>query len=395
VTRLVLIRALFLLCAIALGACGASLETRNPVPEQLVTSASLAGYPPIRFWGDDGASISSGALALQAKQVASAEKLEPSADARQRRFLVLSGGGSNGAFGAGVLIGWTANGGRPKFDIVTGISTGSLIAPFAFLGPSYDDELRQIFTGISGKDVYRKKGVLSIIGSESAADNTPLRNMVERYVTDGLIADVANEYAKGRRLLIGTTNIDAERPVVWDMGAIAASRDPGKKALFRDILIASASIPGIFPPIRLKVVADGITYDELHVDGGTSNQAFLMPANFSARDIDRKRQTKLHRTLYIVRNGKVAPEWSAVKPRLASIAGKSVSSLIKTQGIGDLYRMYVTSKRDGIDYNAVWVPADFTMKEKEPFDPTYMRALFNLGFTMGQNGIAWAKSPPD
>jgi predicted patatin/cPLA2 family phospholipase len=387
-------RALVLLCVLGLGACGASLETRNPVPEKLVTSASVAGYPPIRFWGDDGASISSSALALQVQQISEAAKSDPSSEFR-RNFLVLSGGGSNGAFGAGILIGWTAKGTRPKFDIVTGISTGSLIAPFAFLGPSYDDELREVFTGISGKDIYRKKGVLRIIGSESAADNTPLRHMVERYVNDRLLADVVREHAKGRRLLIGTTNIDAERPVVWDMGAIASSREPGKKALFQDILIASASIPGVFPPVRLKVTADGIAYDELHVDGGTSNQAFLMPANFSTRDIDRKYKKKLQRTLYIVRNGKVTPEWSAVQPRLASIAGKSVSSLIKTQGVGDLYRMYVTSKRDGVDYNAVWVPADFTLKEKEPFDPAYMQALFDLGFGMGKNGISWAKSPPD
>jgi hypothetical protein len=277
---------------------------------------------------------------------------------------------------------------------VTGISTGSLIAPFAFLGPAYDGSLRKAYTEVTGKDLYEKKGLLSIVGSDSIADNTPLRRLVEKYVTDQLLTDVAREHGKGRRLLVGTTNIDAERPVIWDMGAIALSGKAGRKQLFRDILVASASIPGMFPPIRLNVVADGQRYDELHVDGGTSNQAFLFPSNFSPKNVDKQLGAKRKRTLYIIRNGKVTPEWSAVKPRLASIAGKSISSLIKTQGIGDLYRMYANARRDGIAFNAIWVPASFNMKEKEPFDQAYMRTLFNLGYEMGKGGIPWSQLPP-
>jgi predicted acylesterase/phospholipase RssA len=177
------------------------------------------------------------------------------------------------------------------------------------------------------------------------------------------------------------------------MGAIAASNMLGRKQLFREILVASASIPGVFPPVRLNVVADGKKYDELHVDGGTSNQAFLFPTSFSPRNVDKMLGSKRKRTLYVIRNGKVTPEWSAVKPRLASIAGKSISSLIKTQGIGDLYRMYANAKRDGIAFNAIWVPVSFTMKEQEPFEQGYMRALFNLGYEMGKNGIPWLNLP--
>ena len=370
-------------------------ELRAPVPEPLVATANVPGYYSlIRFWGDDASAITPAVIKTTSAQFMAAAKIDPGIDPLDRKFLSVSGGGSNGAFGAGLLVGWTASGARPQFDIVTGISTGSLIAPFAFLGPAYDGSLREAYTEVTGKDLYKKKGILSIVGSDSIADNTPLRRLVEKYVTDQLLADVAREHGKGRRLLVGTTNIDAERPVIWDMGAIASSGKPGRKQLFRDILVASASIPGMFPPIRLNVVADGKRYDELHVDGGTSNQAFLFPSNFSPKNVDKQLGAKRKRTLYIIRNGKVTPEWSAVKPRLASIAGKSISSLIKTQGIGDLYRMYANARRDGIAFNAIWVPASFNMKEKEPFDQAYMRTLFNLGYEMGKGGIPWSQLPP-
>ncbi|QIG48933.1 patatin [Nordella sp. HKS 07] len=378
-----------------LSGCGASLEElRTPVPEPLVAVAHVPGYKQVRFWGDDGNSVTPAYIEAGAAQIMRAAKTDRTINPYDRKFLAISGGGSNGAFGAGLLVGWTAAGTRPHFDIVTGVSTGSLIAPFAFVGSAYDRHLREVYTETSGKDIYKTKGILSIIGSESAADNTPLKNMVARYMTDRLIADIVREHAKGRRLLIGTTNIDAERPVIWDIGAIASSRDPNRVQLIRDILVASASIPVVFPPVRLNVVADGHRYDELHVDGGTSNQSFLFPSNFTATNANILIGRTPKRTLYVIRNGKVNPEWSAVKPRIAAIAGKSIASLIKTQGIGDLYRLYSNAQRDKIDYNAIWVPASFELKEKEPFDPVYMRALYKLGYEMGKNGIPWEKHPP-
>ena len=143
------------------------------------------------------------------------------------------------------------------------------------------------------------------------------------------------------------------------------------------------------------MVADGKTYDEMHVDGGTSNQAFMFPSNFSLRQADKQMNRKgIERTLYVLRNGKITPEYSTVKPKLASIVGKSISSLIKTQGIGDLYRMYANAQRDGIAFRAIWIPDTFTMKEPKPFDPPYMKALFDLGYEMGRKGIPWAEQPP-
>lgn len=384
--------AIVALLALVLAACaGPTVEAlRAPVPEDLADRSAVPGYGHIRFWGDDGASIASAVLdEIEEKQEKAG--LTPG----RRDFLALSGGGSNGAFGAGLLSGWTKTGSRPDFTIVTGISTGSLIAPFAFLGPPYDALLTEAYTQLSRNDVFRRKHVLRILRSTSATDNTPLRQLVSRYVSDRMVADIAAQNNRGRKLLVGTTNLDAGRPVVWDIGAIAASGVPGRKQLIQDILVASSAVPGVFPPVKIKVVADGQTFDEMHVDGGTSNQAFMFPANFSlkARDLKRNRGG-IERTLFVIRNGRVSQDYEMVKPRLAAIVSRSISTLITMQGVGDLYRIYANARRDGIAFRAIWVPDSFTMREEGPFDPVYMRALYQTGFEMGRKGIPWATQPP-
>ena len=377
--------------SIGLLACaGPSVDSlRTPVPEALLSSTAVPGYSRIRYWGDDPDGIDPQSLALIADQQRQSGNTSTS-----RSFLAVSGGGSDGAFGAGLLSGWTSTGTRPEFTVVTGISTGSLIAPFAFLGPPYDEYLKKAYTEISGEDVFEKRGLFSILRAPSVADNTPLRHLVERYVTDEMLVAIAREHARGRRLLVGTTHLDAGRPVVWDIGAIASSQVPTRRKLVQDILVASASIPGVFPPVKIKVEADGEMFDEMHVDGGTSNQAFLFPSNFSVRDIDRSTGVKRNRTLYVLRNGKVTPQYSAVRPRLASIAAKSIGVLIKAQGLGDLYRMYTNALRDGMAFRVIWIPDNFTMREPSPFDPDYMNALFKFGYEMGRNGVPWQTQPP-
>jgi hypothetical protein len=384
------------LAALSLAACAgpAIEELRNPVPESLASAAAVPGYQRIRFWGDDADFISREEIdELRAQRIAAAEA-DPGQLKNPVRFLTVSGGGSDGAFGAGLLVGWTGTGKRPEFDIVTGISTGALIAPFAFLGPAYDPLLRANYTQVTGKDIYKKKGALATLTGDSAADDTPLKAMVARQVDAKLIEAVAVEHRKGRRLLIGTTNLDAQRPVVWNMGAIAVSDQPNKAQLFRDILIASASIPGAFPPVRLSVTADGQRFDELHVDGGTTNQVFMLPSGFSLHAVDKETGNKRRRILYVIRNGRTSPEYRPIKPKLMPIAAASISTLIRTQGIGDLYRMYAQARRDGIDYNFISIPDDFTLKETTPFEPSYMKALFARGETMAAGGIPWAKVPP-
>ncbi|WP_421693884.1 patatin-like phospholipase family protein [Aestuariivirga sp.] len=380
------------LLGLALAACaGPTIDSlREPVPEPLISRTELPGYGRIRYWGDDGDALTSAAL----NEIADQQRVDGNSSAT-RNFLAVSGGSSNGAFGAGLLAGWTQAGTRPEFSVVTGVSTGSLIAPFAFLGPSYDDRLTEAYTEISGEDVFRRRHVLRILGSVSAADNTPLRNLVARYVTDEMVADIARANSQGRRLLVGTTNLDAGRPVVWDIGAIAASGVPGRRKLIQEILVASSSIPGVFPPVKITVVAQGRTFDEMHVDGGTSNQAFLFPSNFSVKMRDTRLQHQgVKRTLFLIRNGRAVPQYTMVNPRLSSIVGRSISTLIMSQGVGDLYRIYANAQRDGILFKAIWVPESFTMKEPAPFDPNFMRALYKVGFEMGRGGIPWAMQPP-
>lgn len=379
-----------LLLLSGLGACsGPSIDRlRSPVPAALVNSAEPAGYSHIRAWGDDAESFRE-AIAKSGHLATLSSK--PNAD---RTALALSGGGSDGAFGAGVLYGWTKAGGRPEFDVVTGISTGALIAPFAFLGPDYDEQLKTAFTEITGRNIFVRRNLLTVFGADSLTDNAPMINLVRSYVTEDMVSNIAKEHRKGRRLLIGTTNLDAERPVIWDIGAIAASNVTGRTELIKNVIVASAAIPAIFPPVRINVTADGQTFDELHVDGGTSNQVFLFPPNLSLSSLDRAAGRKGERRLYVIRNGKVTPEYSAVKPRLVPILTKSVNALIKTQGNGDLYRLYSLSEREGIEFKATWIPASFDKVEREPFDQSYMRALFQTGYDIGRRGVQWETQPP-
>jgi predicted acylesterase/phospholipase RssA len=382
-----------LLAVAGLGGC--TTVDRTAVPAAFVGDATVAGYSKVRFWGDDGSSITADDIDLIVAQRKEAEKGDPSLRKGPINLLALSGGGSNGAFGAGVLIGWAESGKRPRFDVVTGISTGALIAPFAFLGTPYDPQLASLYTTISAQDVVAKQGPLAMLRNASVVSNKPLRHLTSTYITDQLLADVAREHNKGRRLLVGTANLDAARPVIWDMGAIAASNAPDRKTLFQDVLLASASIPGIFPPVRISVTVDGRTFDELHVDGGTGNQVFLYPADLSVAALDKRHRSNRPRVLYIIRNGQTTPQYSAVKAKLAPVATRSLSMLMRTQGIGDLYRMYAQATRDKIAYNLIDMPDDFTMTEKEPFDPTYMKSLYARGYEIGRNDIRWEQEPPD
>ncbi|RST84792.1 patatin [Aquibium carbonis] len=309
-------------------------------------------------------------------------------------YLALSGGGENGAYGAGLLTGWTASGRRPEFTMVTGISTGSLIAPFAFLGPEYDRQLTEIYTIYSTKDLIETRPVLQILSAASVADTTRLRRLIASYINAEVIAKIAAEHRRGRRLFIGTTNLDAGRPVLWNIGAIADSRDPRAAALIHDVLMASASIPGAFPPMLIKVEADGRMFDELHVDGGTTSQVFLYPVGIDWRKVTRKLKVPGKPDVYVIRNASLDPIYDPVKPKLLPIAGRSISTLIRTQGVGDMYRIYLGAQRDGLKYHLAFIPSEFDVKSSEPFDLAYMRKLYQLGYEQGLAGTAWHASPP-
>lgn len=213
-------------------------------------------------------------------------------------------------------------------------------------------------------------------------------------MTAQMLAEIAEEHRKGRILLIGTTNLEAQRSVIWDIGAIAVSGSPGSLELVRKIILASAAIPGVFPPVDIEVIADGKRYHEMHVDGGVTRQVFLYPPGFSPSEVDKSLGRTLERRLYIIRNAKIAPEFKHVSDKLVPIAARSISTLIKTQGIGDLHQIHVIASRDGVDYNLAHIPSDFVMESRDAFDKEYMNALFQRGFEEARRGYVWQKAPP-
>lgn len=365
--------------------------TRTPLPADRTAGARIPGMTHIRYWGD---SLPDDFNELISRQISQTKAHDPETFYRASHNLAISGGGANGAFGAGLLVGWSEAGDRPTFSIVTGISTGALIAPFAFLGSKYDEQLRQLYTTTATKDILKIRNVFKLLSGDAAGDSTPLREMIRNSLTPDILSAIAAEYAKGRRLIVGTTNLDAKRPVLWDITAIAASDRPEALQLVHDVILASASIPGVFPPVYIKVKADGQWYDEMHVDGGTTFQVFLYPPQLDHKKLSDflKRDFEAH--IYVIRNACLDPQWKAVEPRLAPIAAGTIATLILNQGMGNIELMYFLAMRDGYNYNLAYIPSEFTEEQKERFDPTYMKKLFDLGYDLARSGYPWQKIPP-
>ena len=308
-------------------------------------------------------------------------------------YLAVSGGGDNGAFGAGLLVGWTERGNRPNFKAVTGISTGALTAPFAFLGPEYDPALTEVYTAIDANDVLAKRSMLAAVTDDAMADSRPLLAMISKYLNDEMVAKIAREYEKGRLLMVATTNLDAAKPVIWNIGAIASSGNPQSTELIRRILLASASIPGVFPPVMFDVDINGTAYQEMHGDGGAVAQTFLYPPTIAVVGFSPEIRAR-GRTAYLIRNGKLFEDWKQVERKTLSVAGRAVSTLIASNGVGDMYRIYSTTRRDRVGYNLAFIESDFTEPYKDPFDRDYMNALFNYAKAKGRAGYPWRKAPP-
>jgi hypothetical protein len=381
--------------ACPLAACNPDSPIVDRVPEQLVTNVKIGEFQNIRFDADDPASLH----ALAEERVSEIRESHGGASLRGQSvnltYLSLSGGGGDGAYGAGVLVGWTASGRRPQFDVVTGISTGALIAPMAFLGPSYDDRLKQAFTTVSTSDIQDGQNVLAMVGAgDSLSSGSGLEKLISRFLTPDMIAAIAAEHRKGRALLIGTTNLDSQRPIIWDIGAIAESGRPDAITLIKTIIRASASIPGVFPPVKIAVNADGKPFNELHVDGGVTRQVFLFPPGYDPKTVDAAIGWRPTRRAYIIRNARIDPDYELTKEELLPIANRSISTLIKTQGVGDLYRIYSVAQVDKIDFNLTYIPSDFTARSGSFLDKAYMGQLFDLGYQEGLAGGHWRKKPP-
>lgn len=369
----------------------AEIPKRDAIPLDLINDAQIPNIPHARFWGDEPPDYTEEWFAMSDTEM---RERHSSVYGKQHHFLALSGGGAKGAFGAGLLVGWSESGTRPEFHMVTGISTGALIAPFAFMGSEYDDQLKEVYTQYTTKDMLIMRDRINGLLSDAMTDSSPLRALIAKYIDDDMVQAIAEENRKGRDLLIGTTNLDARRPVIWEIGRIAASGAPNAKALIHDIMLASASIPVAFPPVMIQVEANGQRYDEMHVDGGMTSQVFLYPLGIDWRRVGEKLATKSTPQVYTIRNAWLKPKSKSIKRGVGPIAGASISSLTRTQGIGDMYKIYVASQRDGLDYRLAYIPDDFHVESKEPFDRDFMNKLFELGYSMAKQGYPWKRVPP-
>ena len=366
------------------------------VPWELTTRAVIPGIPGARYLVgvDIGPFVQDVMAARQREEDFLARSGHPG-PLPPADLLVISGGGDNGSFGAGLLCGWTASGDRPTFKSVSGVSTGALIAPLAFLGSAYDGLLRKIYTSVTPADIMEKRSLMAAITNDAMADNRPLWDLISSSIDEALLVRIAEEHRKGRILLVGTTNLDARQPVIWNMGNIAASGDPKALDLCRAILLASAALPGAFPPSMIRVEVDGTPYEEMHVDGGASAQAFLYPPSMPGVARTMGGEMRREGRVYVIRNSTLGATWSRIERRTINIAGHAIASLIHTQGLGDVYRIYVTAQRDGFDFNLAHIGPDFTFgSKKEEFDTLYMQALFDNGYRLGRKGYPWKKTPP-
>jgi hypothetical protein len=381
---------------ICLMICGCSAPVRNALPEKLVHSAHIPGIDNAYTWGDQEP------LDLDLQQSEALEVINRLVSEKGEdwlkeplNYLALSGGGPNGAYGAGILKGWSKAGTRPKFNVVTGVSTGAIIAPFAFLGSDYDKVLLEIYTQYRTKDAVRFRSLLGLLLGDSAADASGMRALIRKYIDAEVMQSVAKEYSNGRSLFIGTTNLDSGRPVSWDIGRIAASGAPHALSLIQDIILASASIPGVFPPVMIEYEANGLRYHEMHVDGGVTRQVFLFPGELRFQQLLQDLGLTGKQQLYIIYNGSPAHKREIVKQDIFAISTRSIRTLIKSQGVGDLYRMFLFAQKNDIAFSLTSIPPNFIEQSEEMFDRDYMQRLLDIGFQKGQQPDFWQHNPPE
>ena len=384
---------LFICIAVISSMCSGCATVRNALPERMAMRATVDNMSDIRtYLGSEDSQLQRNLIASIKEENPADYPMGPDG-VKVYPILAISGGSSNGAYGAGLLKGWSEEGSRPKFKIITGVSTGAITAPFVFLGKDYDEELEKIYTTMSTKDVMKTKNPIQLLFENSFTSNKPLEKSIDKIVTHGFLEKIAVEHKAGRRLYFGTTNLDSEEFIVWDMGAIAAR---GDKELFKDVTRASAAIPIIFPPVLINVKADGETYDEMHVDGGTMTQAFTV---YRLIDPMAERAAGLHPSklkmkYYLIRNGYIEGSYHEVKDDLATIAAHASDTMINAQGVGDTYRIYTYAKDRGNDFYLAFIPSDYRPPKTQEFDPHQMKELFDKGYQDAVNGYKWHTVPP-
>lgn len=316
-------------------------------------SASVPGIEHARFFGDDSAAF-----------------LKAMPD-KPGAWLAISGGGSDGAYSAGLLNGWSKRGDRPEFSVITGISTGATIAPFAFLGADYDAVLRENFTSINAGDIFE-----DFYTDLSLLDTWPLKDLIARQATPDILKAVAREHERGRRLYVVTMNLDSEQRVVWDMGAIANKGNEAALALFRNVILASSAIPGLFPPVYIDLDKDGRCIREVHIDGSAGGAFYLAPKDWLEGWADYRLPSS---SLHVMMNGKTQPHFEMAQPNVLSLLGRAIAITLKLTGRVDIERVAKAAAREHIPYTFSYIPNDFTDISRGAFDGEYMKALFARG----------------
>src|SRR5215470_1612051 len=344
-------------------------QERAPFTAEDEAVAAIPGIPDARVWGDSETDFA---------------RLLPQASGP---WLAISGGGSDGAYGGGVLAGWTESGTRPEFAVVTGSSIGALIAPFAFLGSRYDDEIRKNFTTIAAADIFEDR-----ITRDSLFDYWPLKRVIEQRVTAKLLTEIAAEHARGRRLFVATTNLDAGRRVVWNMGAIAARGDDKALKLFRDVLLASCAIPGFFSPVTIEVEARGKLFEEMHNDGTLTTPFFVVPESMlSAGSGSRPPLSQV----YVIVNSKLGSEFKMTDRNLVGVLSRSIGVGLTAALRAQVALIYVGAQRNGIGLRMAHVDEGFNFPSRGVFDGKYMQALYDVGVAAGKKGTAFEDALPD
>jgi Patatin-like phospholipase len=370
--------ALFLLVA-----CGSVPRAPyEPAPDDALT---VAGIPNARIWADGSpAELAQSNVVLRASAPVTGDHVN---------ILALSGGGSGGAFGAGLLAGWTARGDRPAFDVVTGVSTGALIAPYAFLGSEYDAQLTKAFSPEETAALNKGVTPFRVLFSNGISDNAALKRLIDTLVTPALLRSVAVEHARGRRLLVLTTNLDAQRPVIWDMGVIAGSGSPTSLALFRRVLLASSSIPGLYPAVRIPISGHDGPYEELHTDGGVFAQLFVGPDALMTSGVLGLQPDGVTLDLYVVINNALDPAFSVTPDSILGVVARSYETFLKSHARATINSTYLFAQSQGFPFHLAYLEENVPYDFREPFAPDYLSRVYALGFQTGITGD-WRSQPP-
>jgi hypothetical protein len=368
-----------------LGACAAAWPERPPLTLDQQRAAVVPDMPDVRFWSDE-----TPAEMTKIRSRLTRERRGTATEGLPLTLLALSSGSDNAAYAAGVLEGWTRSGTRPDFTVVTGVSAGALTAPFAFLGSDHDARLRRLYTTITQKDVFARRGVSGLVSGPSLVDTRPLRTLIAANIDAALVDRIAAQHKRGRRLYIMTTNLDAGRGVVWDMGAIAASGSPRRLDLFRDILLASASVPGAFTPVLIPAQSGGQSFSELHVDGATISGFYVVPdaALWTGGG------AQPGGAIYLIVNGKLAPDFEVVKPRSFSILGRALMTVLYSQDRLSIIGTYNYARQHGMNFHMTYIGDDFGEKSKSLFAQPYMSNLYEYGVRKGASKSSWLTQPP-